>query len=96
MSRRDHFDAGHGNPDYFRQLGGEAPHGQVRGMPADPAYFDDAGEIHEGMRSCDSCGKVEDAGSGYDWVNGECEDCDPSIRSHAANTAKAMGPERLN
>jgi len=32
-------------------------------------------------RTCDVCDKVEfhDDCSPYDWVNGVCEDCDPSI-----------------
>ena len=31
------------------------------------------------LRDCDECGRVTDAGEYPDWVNGVCEECDPSI-----------------
>lgn len=41
-----------------------------------------ADEVPEGMRSCDECGRTTDAGEAPDWVNGVCENCDPSILGH--------------
>lgn len=35
--------------------------------------------LTEGLRSCDECGRWTDAGAYPDWVNGVCEECDPSI-----------------
>jgi NMD protein affecting ribosome stability and mRNA decay len=35
--------------------------------------------VKSGMRSCDECGRETDAGEWPDWVNGICEDCDPTI-----------------
>lgn len=31
------------------------------------------------VRSCDDCGRETDAGEWPDWINGSCEDCDPTI-----------------
>lgn len=64
-------------------------YGQVQGMPADPEYFDEYGDAHEGMRTCDTCGRVDDAGGEHDWVNGECENCDPSIMQHSSNLMRS-------
>jgi hypothetical protein len=33
--------------------------------------------LEEGLRECDTCAKVTDAGDYPDWPNGECEQCDP-------------------
>ena len=35
--------------------------------------------VKSDMRSCDECGRETDAGEWPDWVNGICENCDPSI-----------------
>lgn len=32
-----------------------------------------------GLRTCDECGRVTDAGEAPDWVNGVCEHCDPTL-----------------
>lgn len=32
-----------------------------------------------GYRTCDTCDRITDAGEFPDWVNGQCEQCDPSI-----------------
>lgn len=41
--------------------------------------------LEEGERQCDSCGLVTDAGAYPDWVNGECETCDPDILTAEEN-----------
>lgn len=38
--------------------------------------------VKANVRSCDECGRETDAGEWPDWVNGVCEDCDPSILDH--------------
>lgn len=42
-------------------------------------------DLPDGLRSCDSCGLVTDAGEWPDWVNGFCEFCDPDILDHPDN-----------
>lgn len=34
---------------------------------------------NNGLRSCDICGRVTDAGDYPDWVDGVCEICDPAV-----------------
>lgn len=31
------------------------------------------------IRTCDECGRITDAGEYPDWIDGKCEDCDPSV-----------------
>jgi NMD protein affecting ribosome stability and mRNA decay len=35
--------------------------------------------VRSNVRSCDECGRETDSGEWPDWVNGICEDCDPTI-----------------
>jgi hypothetical protein len=35
--------------------------------------------VKNDLRSCDTCGRETDAGEWPDWINGSCEDCDPTI-----------------
>lgn len=35
-------------------------------------------QVHD-LRQCDGCGKITNAGDSPDWINGECEECDPSL-----------------
>lgn len=36
-------------------------------------------KLMSGERQCDTCGLITDAGDFPDWINGECETCDPEI-----------------
>lgn len=45
----------------------------------------------EPARECDECGKVELASGFLDWVNGACEECDPSILKAPENVARLKG-----
>lgn len=51
-------------------------------------------DAYDGTRECDECGRVTDAGEFPDWVNGVCEDCDPTIWDHPDNV-KRMYPDVL-
>lgn len=53
----------------------------------DPDDFD-------GLRECDTCGMLTDAGAWPDWVNGSCEQCDPAILDDPDN-AERVSPEQL-
>jgi len=44
--------------------------------------------LNEGERQCDSCGLITDAGDYPDWVNGECEQCDPDVLTAEENTQR--------
>lgn len=35
--------------------------------------------VPEGLRSCDECGRITEAGEFPDWPGGVCEVCDPSV-----------------
>lgn len=39
----------------------------------------DVVDQEDGLRTCDTCDRVTDAGEYPDWTNGRCEDCDPSV-----------------
>ena len=75
------LDCGHSAGDH--DLTAEAP--CLMDCPCDSLHLemgDCSDECYEvNYRSCDVCDKVEfhDECSPYDWVNGVCEDCDPSI-----------------
>jgi hypothetical protein len=43
----------------------------------------------EDERECDRCGRITDAGVFPDWINGVCEDCDPSILDAPENNPDA-------
>jgi len=49
--------------------------------------FDDLIVEHE-LRTCDECGRIDSAGGFLDWINGMCEECDPSILEHPENKAR--------
>lgn len=40
------------------------------------------------LRQCDNCSRITQAGDSPDWVNGKCEDCDPSLLDDAAVDAE--------
>lgn len=44
--------------------------------------------LTEGLRSCDECGRMTDAGEFPDWVDGVCETCDPSVLDHPENVSR--------
>lgn len=44
------------------------------------------------LRMCDGCGKITNAGDSPDWVNGECEDCDPSIQDDDTEADSTIQP----
>lgn len=46
---------------------------------------------NEPIRECDGCGKVDEASGFLDWVNGSCEDCDPSILTDPENLKRLEG-----
>lgn len=46
------------------------------------------------VRECDTCGRKTDAGEYPDWINGECEDCDPTILDHPDNLERLLRSPR--
>lgn len=48
----------------------------------------------EGLRNCDKCGRVTDAGEFPDWVDGTCELCDPEVLDHPDNVER-VSPQQL-
>lgn len=50
-------------------------------------------ELEDGERECDECGRITDAGDWPDWINGVCEDCDPTILDEPENILIDSMPE---
>lgn len=44
----------------------------------------------DGLRECDECGRVTDAGEYPDWPDGVCETCDPGVLLDAEEKAAAI------
>ena len=55
-----------------------------------------SGEMAEGWRECDDCGRTTDAGAWPDWVNGSCEDCDPDILNDPDNIKNGIAGKVLD
>ena len=51
-----------------------------------------SGEMAEGWRECDDCGRTTEAGAWPDWINGSCEDCDPDILDDPENIRTGAFP----
>jgi hypothetical protein len=67
----------------------DQPTARLAATPSSPTVFDAVTRLEDdefdGLRTCDTCDRVTDAGEFPDWINGRCELCDPEILEHPDN-----------